>query len=127
LIALCVDNNTDILDGMQALLGRWAVTVLRATGLSAALQALHARRPDVLLVDFHLGEALDGIDVLDLLRRAAGDPAPPGALITADGSDDIARRARDAGYPVLSKPVRPAALRALIAAMSRRRGARVES
>lgn len=127
LIALCVDNNTDILDGMQALLGRWAVTVLRATGLSAALQALHARRPDVLLVDFHLGEALDGIDVLDLLRRAAGDPAPPGALITADGSDDIARRARDAGYPVLSKPVRPAALRALIAAMSRRRGARIES
>jgi DNA-binding response OmpR family regulator len=59
--------------------------------------------------------------VLDTLQREAGAPPPAGALLTADGSEDVARRAREAGYPVLRKPIRPAALRALIAALVRRR------
>jgi CheY-like chemotaxis protein len=74
----------------------------------------------LLLVDFQLNEALDGLAVLDILRQSIV-PSPPGALITADGSDEVARRARDGGYPVLYKPVKPAALRALIAALARRR------
>jgi PAS domain S-box-containing protein len=119
--ALCVDNDSTILDGMHALLSRWGVGVDRASGLEAALLAVRQTRPDVLLVDFHLQEELDGLAVLDILRRECGDAPPPGALLTADGSDEVARRARDAGYPVLRKPLRPAALRALIAALVRRR------
>jgi PAS domain S-box-containing protein len=119
--ALCVDNEADILDGMQALLERWGLQVDRATGLEAALLQLRTQRPDVLLVDFHLGELLDGLAVLDILQREAGASPPPGALLTADGSDEVARRARESGYPVLRKPVRPAALRALLAALARRR------
>jgi PAS domain S-box-containing protein len=123
--ALCVDNDADILDGMHALLSRWGVVVDRAPGLETALLAVREMRPDVLLVDYHLGESLDGLAVLDILRRELGEAAPPGALLTADGSDELARRARDAGYPVLRKPVRPAALRALIAALVRRRNATI--
>jgi CheY-like chemotaxis protein len=119
--ALCVDNDSAILDGMEALLSRWDVSVDRATGLEAALLAVHQSRPDVLLVDFHVQEALDGLAVLDILRREFGETPPPGALLTADGSDELARRARDAGYPLLRKPLRPAALRALIAALVPRR------
>jgi PAS domain S-box-containing protein len=118
--ALCVDNDPDILDGMQALLARWGVQVDHAIGLEAALLAARAARPDVLLVDFHLGETLDGLAVLEILQREFEASPPPGALLTADGSDDVARRARDAGYPVLRKPIRPAALRALIASLVRR-------
>jgi PAS domain S-box-containing protein len=121
--ALCIDNDPDILDGMRALLERWGLQVDQATGLEPALVAVRAARPDVLLVDFHLGEALDGLAVLDTLQREAGAPPPAGALLTADGSEDVARRAREAGYPVLRKPIRPAALRALIAALVRRRSA----
>jgi DNA-binding response OmpR family regulator len=47
-------------------------------------------------------------------------------LITADGSEEVARRARDGGFPVLYKPVKPAALRALITALARRRGRSAE-
>jgi CheY-like chemotaxis protein len=118
--ALCVDNDPAILDGMRALLGRWGVHVDTATGLEAALVAARAQRPDVLLVDYHLQETLDGLAVLDILRRELAPRSPPGALLTADGSDELARRARTEGFPLLQKPVRPAALRALLAALARR-------
>jgi DNA-binding response OmpR family regulator len=44
---------------------------------------------------------------------------PPVAMITADGSSELKRRARASGYPVLHKPVRPAALRALLTSLLR--------
>ncbi len=118
---LCIDNDPEILDAMRALLTRWGLNVNTAAGLEKALQIGRHEPPDLLLVDFQLNEALDGLAVLDILRQSIV-PSPPGALITADGSDEVARRARDGGYPVLYKPVKPAALRALIAALARRRG-----
>jgi len=41
-------------------------------------------------------------------------------MITADGSSELKQRARVLGYPILHKPVRPAALRALLSALVRR-------
>jgi DNA-binding response OmpR family regulator len=118
---LSVDNDPSILEGMRALLQRWGLLVDTVTGLEPALLAVRAQRPDILLVDLHLGESLDGLSVLDILRRELGPNAPPGALVTAESSDELQRRAREAGYPLLNKPVRPAALRALIAALAKRR------
>ena len=51
-----------------------------------------AGRPDVLLVDYHLHDRLDGLDTLDALRAAIRQL--PGALLTADGSDALKQRAR---------------------------------
>jgi len=48
---------------------------------------------------------------------------PPVAMITADGSSELKQRARLLGYPLLHKPVRPAALRALLSARVRKVGA----
>ena len=118
---LCIDNDPEILEGMRALLTRWGLVVQTAPGLERALVLGRTEPPDLLLVDFHLNESLDGLAVLDILRQNLA-PSPPGALITADGSEEVARRARDGGYPLLYKPVKPAALRALIAALARRRG-----
>ena len=119
--ALCVDNDPTILEGMRALLGRWGLAVDTATGLEPALLVAREQAPDILLVDLHLGETLDGLAVLDILRRELGPKPPPGALVTAESSDELQRRCREAGYPLLNKPVRPAALRALIAALAKRR------
>jgi DNA-binding response OmpR family regulator len=47
------------------------------------------------------------------LRDLLGD-LPPVVMITADGSSELKARARTLGYPVLHKPVRPAALRAVL-------------
>jgi len=117
---LCVDNDPSILEGMVALLSRWGMIVETAPGLEAALVTIRAQRPDLLLVDFHLGEALDGLAALDVLRRECNGEVP-GALVTADSSDGLVRRAKTAGYPLLPKPVRPAVLRALIATLARQR------
>ncbi|WP_133000219.1 hybrid sensor histidine kinase/response regulator [Luteimonas arsenica] len=110
---LCVDNDVDILAGMVLLLGRWKIEVLRATTVDEALEKM-AEAPDVLLVDYHLHDRLDGLDTLDALREQG--PRVPGALVTADGSDQVKRDARARGYRVLTKPIKPASLRAFLAA-----------
>ncbi|WP_058835866.1 hybrid sensor histidine kinase/response regulator [Luteimonas abyssi] len=110
---LCVDNDPDILAGMVALLQRWQVEVLCATTVDDALAAI-AARPDVLVVDYHLHDRLDGLDTLDALRAQV--PGVPGVLLTADGSDALKQAARKRGYRVLTKPLKPASLRAFLAA-----------
>ncbi|HEU0153253.1 MAG TPA: PAS domain-containing hybrid sensor histidine kinase/response regulator [Arenimonas sp.] len=117
---LCLDNDREILDGMEALLGRWGVDVRVAETVAHALAAAQADRPDVLVADYHLHDELDGLGALQSLRAVCG-PHTPAVLVTADGSDELKRAARDLGIPVLTKPVKPASLRAFLAAQ--RRGA----
>ncbi|RZL06124.1 MAG: response regulator, partial [Rubrivivax sp.] len=112
---LCVDNDPEILDGMRALLGRWGVAVACAATVDAALAAV-SHAPQVLLVDYHLHDRLEGLDMLDALRAACGSDVP-GALLTADGSDTLKRATRARGYRLLTKPIKPASLRAFLAAV----------
>lgn len=121
---LCLDNDREILDGMEALLGRWGVDVRVAETVATALEAARASRPDVLVADYHLHDELDGLGALQALRGVCG-PHTPAVLVTADGSDAVKRAARDLGIPVLTKPVKPASLRAFLAAQQRRSGAAV--
>jgi CheY-like chemotaxis protein len=71
------------------------------------------RAPDAVFADFHLDEG-DGIDAIVALRWKFG-PQLPAALITADRSEDMRQRAVGKEIAVLSKPLKPAALRALLA------------
>ncbi|PKM15816.1 MAG: hybrid sensor histidine kinase/response regulator [Gammaproteobacteria bacterium HGW-Gammaproteobacteria-2] len=112
---LCLDNDREILDGMQALLTRWHVQVETAETIDEALARAAAQQPQVFLVDYHLHDRADGLAALDALRAAGGD-ASSGALLTADGSDTLKQRAREHGYVVLTKPIKPAMLRAFLAA-----------
>ncbi|PNS08615.1 hybrid sensor histidine kinase/response regulator [Solilutibacter silvestris] len=119
---LCVDNDADILAGMRALLGRWQVDVLCAATIDEAL-ALTAQSPEVLLVDYHLHDRMDGLDTLTALQALCPDAR--GALLTADGSDALKQRARERHVQVLTKPVKPASLRAFLAARRVVRGATI--
>jgi len=112
---LCVDNDQEILDGMRALLGRWQVQVITAATVDEALQKV-SQQPDVMLVDYHLHDRLDGLDTLDALQAAAATPLP-GALLTADGRDELKQLTRARGYRLLTKPVKPASLRAFLSAL----------
>ncbi|RCS31720.1 response regulator [Rhodanobacter denitrificans] len=121
LTVLCLDNDASILDGMRALLSRWGVDCRTALDVAQARDELGRGPIDLILADYHLADGVDGLQALQQLRDALGE-LPPVAMITADGSSELKQRARARGYPVLHKPVRPAALRALLTALVRRQG-----
>jgi CheY-like chemotaxis protein/anti-sigma regulatory factor (Ser/Thr protein kinase) len=110
---LCVDNDGAILDGMEALLGQWGVHVLKASNSAEATMLYGRSDVDTVLADYHLG---DGVDGIELLRRLCNSRTTTltAALISADHDADLILAARDAGFPLLHKPLRPAALRALL-------------
>jgi len=112
---LCVDNDCSILDGMEALLGQWGVQVLKARNSLEATQLCAQSEVDAVLADYHLGDGVDGIELLHRLCQIQIPPLPA-ALISANHGAELALLARTAGYPLLHKPLRPTALRALLSA-----------
>jgi CheY-like chemotaxis protein len=113
--ALCIDNDPAILDGMATLLRGWGCEVIKAPDLDTALAAVaeSGHVPNGLLVDFHLDHG-NGIEAIEGLRQRLGADLPA-ILITADRSPSVRQQARAAGVQILNKPVKPAALRALLA------------
>jgi len=112
---LCIDNEPKVLDGMDALLGGWGCRVLKAPDLATAVEAIVQSQatPSGLLVDYHLYKG-NGLDAIIELRRRFGAELPA-ILITADRSPHVRDAAREQDVQVLSKPLKPAALRALMA------------
>jgi DNA-binding response OmpR family regulator len=100
---------------MQALLEQWGVRVFKAQGSSEALRLVGSEGIDAVLADYHLGDGTNGLELIKRITevRGAGCAA---ALITADHGTEMTRAARRAGVPLLHKPLRPAALRALLSA-----------
>jgi DNA-binding response OmpR family regulator len=92
---------------------------MKARNSAAALQIAAAEEIDAVLADYHLGDKVDGLELLRRIKEASVS-APAVALITADHGASILIAARAAGYPLLHKPLRPAALRALLSAFRRR-------
>jgi len=112
---LCIDNDLKILDGMKTLLGGWGCRVIAATDLAAAADALRDEKaaPAGLLVDYHLDRG-DGIAAIADLRRRYGT-GMPAILVTADRTAAVREAASAQDIQVLNKPIKPAALRALLA------------
>jgi len=115
LIVLCIDNEPDILTGMASLIKPWGCTLLTACDedeLRTLIETLDVP-PHAILADYHLDDEQNGIDVMNRLR-AYYKLSIPGILITADQTESVRAEARAQGYRVLHKPLRPAALRALL-------------
>jgi Na+/proline symporter/signal transduction histidine kinase len=112
---LCIDNEPAVLDGMETLLRGWGCDVIKAPDLNLALASLTESDtvPNGLLIDYHLDEGT-GLDAIGLLRHHCGGHLPA-ILITADRSPAVREAARAQGVQVLNKPLKPAALRAMLA------------
>lgn len=121
LSVLCVDNDEHILEGMVALLTNWGCQTIAARGLTEARAMLGNRVPDVILADYQLDDDENGLDTMDSLRTE-WEAIVPGVLITGLVSEEVRQDALRRGYQVLYKPVKPAALRAVINKELRRRG-----
>lgn len=116
---LCLDDDREILEGMEALLERWGCHISLAQTMEEALELAQAYPPDLLIVDFYLGGGPDGLDVAAAVNAQFDRPRPV-VVITADHSEQMAQRIRQNGHQMMSKPLRPAALKAIIRNLLRR-------
>ncbi len=115
LVVCAIDNEPRILDGMKILLGGWGCRVVAAGSKEDAIAALDAAGlvPDAIVADYHL-DGDDGLNAIAALRaRYRADL--PAVLATADRTEGLRAQAAAQDVRVLAKPLRPAALRALLA------------
>lgn len=110
-----IDNEPRILDGMRTMLEGWGCRVVVAGSRAEAVAEIEAAgaAPGAIIADYHLDDD-DGLSVVNALRERFGVETPA-VLVTADRSDDVRDRAAAAEIRILPKPLRPAALRSLLA------------
>ncbi len=80
---LVVDDDPAICSAYRAALRHEGYTVQTAATAATALEVFDAMRPDLVLLDIHLGEAamVDGVDLL--LRMRARQPAVQVVMVSA--------------------------------------------
>lgn len=118
---LVIDNDPAILDGMTRLLRSWGCRVAAAAGRAGAEARIGAEgfRPDIVLADYHLDAGQRGTELIIALRHALNEEIPA-AVITADRSLEVQSMVQAlSGVSLLTKPIKPARLRALIASARR--------
>ncbi|WP_436824361.1 ATP-binding response regulator [Variovorax sp. DT-64] len=121
---LVVDDDPAILDATRALLTQWDCEVECMVSGSEAMRRLAepSTRFDVLLCDLQLADAEDGMEVIEAARRL--QPHALAVLVSGATGPEVLQRLRQGGVTLLTKPVAPAKLRALL---STRRAGRVSS
>ncbi|WP_432455903.1 PAS domain-containing hybrid sensor histidine kinase/response regulator [Agarivorans sp. QJM3NY_29] len=110
---LCIDNEPEILVGMESLLSRWGYQVLCCEAVEEA-EALIADGwiPELILSDYHLDHDKTGLEALQRLIHQ-GKLSCHGIVISADRHTDLIDRVRAQGFAYLSKPLRPLRLKKL--------------
>ncbi|WP_068458768.1 MULTISPECIES: PAS domain-containing hybrid sensor histidine kinase/response regulator [unclassified Oleiphilus] len=108
-----VDDGAENISATEALLHRWQC---KMTGIQIANEAIEYSEqhsaPDALLMDFQLNdEHFNGLTLAETLRDIWGEDLPV-CIISAAPDPDLPINARQRGFDFLSKPVKPAKLRA---------------
>ncbi|MGQ9425211.1 ATP-binding response regulator [Gilvimarinus sp. DZF01] len=106
-----IDDDPAILESIGVLLSRWGCKVAAYRSLESCI---HDRErdwePDLMLVDYRLEGQQTGDYVVEALR-AHFNRRIEAFLITGETAAEPLRRIREAGLPVLRKPLQPARLR----------------
>lgn len=122
-VVLILENEPTVLAGMEALLKSWGCRVIPARSGEEARQRFDQVRevPDLILIDYHLDDGANGVEEARQLQQLWGDTVP-GIVVTADHTQEAKEQASQNGYALLPKPVKPAALRALMSRLLVQRG-----
>ena len=114
-----VDDDPHSLHAATALLQTWGCDVRLLHTLAETTTACAASPPpELLLLDYRLGETT-GFDLGAQLCEVWGT-LPPVILVSADAHSNLRARCQELGWGFLPKPLRPGALRALMARMLER-------
>jgi DNA-binding response OmpR family regulator len=124
-IVLLVDDDAAIRRAVGAGLELEGFRVVRASGGRAALAAVEAVSPAVILLDLSMPD-LDGLEVLRQLR-ASGDDVPVCVLSARDDVDDRVRGLQAGADDYVVKPFALEEVTARLQALLRRRPATLEA
>uniref|UniRef100_UPI00260549E0 hybrid sensor histidine kinase/response regulator n=1 Tax=Dokdonella sp. TaxID=2291710 RepID=UPI00260549E0 len=110
---LVVDNDISVAAAMRLLLEGWHCEVLVAHDAASARDACARAQPDLLVLDYHLDDGATGLD----LRAQLGASLArlPCIVVSADHGDEVRRAVARAGAHLLHKPLKPLALKSLMA------------
>ncbi|AUI87215.1 hybrid sensor histidine kinase/response regulator [Vibrio azureus] len=111
---LCVDNEPDILVGMDNLLSRWGCDTRLAGDIVESLKMIDDEWiPDVIFSDYRLDDGRTGLEVLQQCRLRLGHRFK-GVIISADRTHEVVDGIKANGFDFVAKPVKPLKLRALL-------------
>jgi signal transduction histidine kinase len=118
---LVIDDDEDSRTLLAVILGNRGANVTTAPAAQAALQAVSAAVPDVIISDIGLPER-DGYELLRDIRALGGDlKQVPALALTAFARSEDRRRALLAGFQMhISKPVEPAELCTAVASLAKK-------
>lgn len=104
-IVCLVENDADLRGAMTQLLEKWGFEVVDAPNGEDALALLDEIDilPDFFLVDLQLGDGMDGLALIESLRRRHGDI--DARVITANRDQSIRDRCSSADVDILWKPI----------------------
>lgn len=116
---LLLDDDEAVLAALSALLQGWGLDVTIARNGAEAMLQLR-QPPSLVVTDYRLSLDETGFDVVDRLRHSFQGATFPVIVITGDSAGACKRTAEEHAFPLLSKPVQPARLRALVTRLLRR-------
>jgi branched-chain amino acid transport system permease protein len=113
-----VDDDVEIRDSTRLLLESWGCRYIGGATLAEVEGELRERRlrPDALIVDYRLADAVTGVQVIERLRAGYGRNLP--ALVIT-GTPDAALTRQLAGIPLATKPIPPGKLRSFLSSIAR--------
>jgi DNA-binding response OmpR family regulator len=116
-IVFLVENDSDLRRAMGLLLEKWGISVLDAASGEEALDLIEELGilPDCFIVDFNLGDGMDGLQFLAEMRARHGPV--PARIVTADRRPEIRTACAEAGLGLMIKPFDPRALESFIAGL----------
>lgn len=119
-IALLIENDLDILEGMIGLLGKWGIVAVPTMSAGEAVESVEhmGRLPALVIADYHLDDET-GLDAVRQLR-AAWDESLPALIVTADRSHELQLDLAGDGIELMTKPVNPARLKSVISRLVRK-------
>ena len=104
-IVLLVENDRQLRRALSMHIESWGGLVVPAESAEDAVELMNDAGivPDALLIDYHLGEGPNGIDLYHRIARHHGPCAC--RIVTADRSRALRRYCSDNGLEILGKPI----------------------
>ena len=103
--ALIIDDNKNLADSLQKMLGLLSIDAKVALGSRAGISTLQQGAPDMVFLDINM-PGISGFEVLAYIRREPALADVPVIIVTSDDQPETIQKANDEGAKaIVIKPI----------------------